>query len=737
MHDVLRQLRLRLLARAGLRALAAAFLIGTLGKLLGLEPATATTLGLVAGVLALAAQYRAGRRRWPTLDSLAEHLNRRFPVLEESAQLLLAGSPEIGPVKDIQRRRVAAAWELCIQRRTVWLPPLSAGLPIAIIGTALAAMVLAKPLNEWWNQRVSDTSFVAGQEGSLPAPALTSLLVRAIPPGYTGMPEALIETPDIEVVQGSRVEWTLGFNRAGRYELELSDGEKIDLVLGEDGLHRASAVIESNQLYRISLLQQNGVTQLINVHSIAVMLDRAPKIQIIDPAPTLLEIPASAPARFESEVLVSDDFGVDRAEIRASVAKGSGEGVKFRDEVLSFDSSILSDDGVIYHHVWSLVELGMEPGDELYFFVNAFDNRQPRANRGRSETIVVRWLEEGETMASAQGIAIDLMPEYFKSQRQIIIETVELIADRAHLNPDRFDTLARGLGQDQGSLKLRYGQYLGDEAEGFGRATAIDDEASTESPEEHEDHDPGHESGGHEDHDHGSGFTGSAEALIEQFTHDHEAADVGPITSRNPVGLMKRALSNMWQAELHLLLSDPEQALPFENEALKYLNLARQADRIYTERLGFEPPPVTEDRRLSGDLDEITSYARADQGVDADSDDALFSSAFERMHADDDLDDEALSELRLAGERLTRMAQNRPGLLEQAARLERWIASTDHRKACGECREDLARLFWSLVKQPDPPPEPGSRILSATDPMIREYGETRVRTGPIPEAALQ
>lgn len=61
----------------------------------------------------------------------------------------------------------------------------------------------------------------------------------------------------------------------------------------------------------------------------------------------------------------------------------------------------------------------------------------------------------------------------------------------------------------------------------------------------------------------------------------------------------------MWQAELHLMLSEPERALPFEQQALKLLNLARKAERIYVKRLGFEPPPVTEQRRYQGEQRDI------------------------------------------------------------------------------------------------------------------------------------
>ena len=96
-------------------------------------------------------------------------------------------------------------------------------------------------------------------------------------------------------------------------------------------------------------------------------------------------------------------------------------------------------------------------------------------------------------------------------------------------------------------------------------------------------------------------------SVIDDYIHFHDDADIGPITARNPVGLMKRALAEMWQAELHLRLAEPAESLPYQYAALDFYNRAREADRIFTRRLGFEPPPVTEERRLTGDIDDVRS----------------------------------------------------------------------------------------------------------------------------------
>ena len=293
-------------------------------------------------------------------------------------------------------------------------------------------------------------------------------------------------------------------------------------------------------------------------------------------------------------------------------------------------------------------------------------------------------------------IAIDVMPEYYKSQRQIIIETEQLVADRDQLDAETFAAASRALGDSQADLKNRYGQYLGDEfgesLDGEWDVQALDD--LPESEAEHESHDD------HDDHDvPGEDEFGSAEALIARYLHDHEAADVGPISSRNPVGLMKRALAKMWQAELHLRLSEPDASLPHQYEALEYYNRAREADRIFTRRLGFEPPPVSGDalfRELHGRLS--------------------------RRSPTEPFDPDELELLALAADRLQQMSADRPALIKQAARLEQLrVAGGPAVDTCEDCVADAIKTAWSMLSSPRAQPIRGARAVAVDDALIRDY----------------
>ena len=55
---------------------------------------------------------------------------------------------------------------------------------------------------------------------------------------------------------------------------------------------------------------------------------------------------------------------------------------------------------------------------------------------------------------------------------------------------------------------------------------------------------------------------------------------------------------------------EPQDALRHEYRALRLLKEAQQATRVYTQRVGFESPPLDFDRRASGDLEKVGNRSR-------------------------------------------------------------------------------------------------------------------------------
>jgi hypothetical protein len=238
----------------------------------------------------------------------------------------------------------------------------------------------------------------------------------------------------------------------------------------------------------------------------------------------------------------------------------------------------------------------MEPGDELYFFVRATDNA-PSPHTAQSPTYTLRL--PGAEAESLESTALPTMakPENLRSQRQIIIDTEQLVADlKAH--PDMPQATLRNrseiIASDQAKLRLRYGQFLGEESSLFGE-------------EEH----------GHEENHGGAERPGSEISVMKAFGHAHDMEDNATIFDPQTKAILKRALSAMWDAEKSLRAISPKPALPPEYKALEAIKELQSAERVYLHRTAFVPPALKEEKRMTGDIVGAMSYKRA-QGAASD-----------------------------------------------------------------------------------------------------------------------
>ncbi|UUZ56617.1 hypothetical protein LP419_16855 [Massilia sp. H-1] len=169
---------------------------------------------------------------------------------------------------------------------------------------------------------------------------------------------------------------------------------------------------------------------------------------------------------------------------------------------------------------WTLKELGMEPGDELYFFVRAADNAEP-PHATVSPTYTLRL--PGPVAADDESTALPMLvkPENLRSQRQIIIDTEQLIAD-VKANPSLPGATVRArseaIASDQAMLRRRYGQFLGEESSLFGG-------------EEHEQH------SGKED-------------VVAEYGHAHDQAENATLFDEATKKVLRRAqLSDVGRRE--------------------------------------------------------------------------------------------------------------------------------------------------------------------------------------------
>jgi len=630
-------------------ALAAAILAGAFG--------TAKTLTLTAPfALAAAAMLWAAidfafwRQR--VEEQLPSWLNDAFPELEDSSAML-AAAPNT-PLGNLQRNRLLARIEQAIDdKRLRGIADQKVrfnAIPLALTVVAAAAA---------WAYAAAHSPQYAPPTGAGPAAqaaiAAAGISLHAEPPPYTGVKPSEGAPRDLQIPQHSKVRWCAVNADA---IIELGDGQILQAAAG----HCAEWTASDSIFWR----SRHNASQR---YTIRVTPDQAPQVAIAAPNESVSVLKPDAQSA-QVNVSVSDDYAVVKATLHMTLARGSGENIRFTDKEAPLPAS--SDPRKRnWNKQWMLKELGMEPGDELYFFVRASDNA-PIPHISQSPTYTLRLPgQQGEALEST-ALPSMVKPENLRSQRQIIIDTEQLVADSPRLGTAELRARSEKIAGDQAKLRLRYGQFLGEESSLFG-------------DEEHGDGD-GHEHGGAGTQGPGGFGTGN---IAAQFGHAHDQEGNATIFDPATKEVLRRALRAMWDAEKQLRAIAPKPALPPEYKALGAIKELQQAERVYLHRTAFVPPAIKEEKRMSGEMTGAASYRRA-QGTANEFVPADVRELVQALGGDG-----ALPSLwsKAAREAVARIKDEEQRLSAQAA-------VQDVADGCQPCRAQLRAWLRATVQQP-------------------------------------
>ncbi len=648
----------------------------------------AGTGGLAAALLvATALMLAVIRRSTRHLDEAwaARQLDARRADLEDSTNLLLRDPEQLNGLQRLQRsrleQRLAAA--PAPDLRPAW-PGRAVALGWAL-GAAITAAALLVP-------HPHDAAAPFEPPGPAAAPAAASepqIVERHLdiePPAYTGLPARSEDTLDAKLPAGSRLRWRLVFEpKPASVELAFHDGSRIALAEA-GGVWTAERSLDRSALYRVAVDgEATGIAQPL--HRLEVIADRAPAIRVLAPtqAVTLIEARQRQwPLEFEA----SDDHGLGPARLQVTLAQGGGENVTVTERTIA-----LRGQGDArqqrYSHRLDLAALGLAAGDDVIVRLRLDDNRRPTPNTARSASLILRWpMAGGEETTGMEGIVRQTLPAYFRSQRQVIIDTEALVAERGKLAAERFESRSDAIGVDQRLLRLRYGQFLGEEVE--------DGPEAAGEEHDHEDAEPAPE-------------RGTTDSVLKQFGHTHDIPEAATLLDRETRELLRAALGEMWQAELHLRQGQPERALPYEYRALERIKQVQQASRIYLARVGLELPPIDATRRLAGETTGVRS--RADPLARATPADAPVAALWQKLDASAPTgDDAAAAALRSDLQALAGWVGERESELPEAIELLAAIDALGNDPACAACRQELRALLWPLL--PSPATASGSRALA-------------------------
>lgn len=556
---------------------------------------------------------------------VSAYIDKNLHNAEYSSSLLLVSPDGLSGLAQLQQQKVATL--LSQQLKTV--KP-KTGLRTATIissGLILLGIAISYAFGNQWvlnNGTTPEEQIITflPTDSVMPVyepPVLTTQQLTIHYPAYTKLGSRTSSLMNAKAVEGSQLYWQLDFD--GKVSEVTVEGIGVNDEMRGDGTAFAKAYKPTQSgYYNFKFIDTLGASYASDIYAIEVVKDKAPLVEIKDiPQFTSFDHADNKKLSFTAEI--SDDYGIAAAHIIATVSKGEGESVKFREEKLAFDESLpVGEKSMRLSKNINLDQLKMELGDELYFYVEVSDQKTPRANRTRSETYFAVIKDTVSDSFGVEGtLGADLMPDYFRSQRQLIIDTEKLIGERPQLTEEEFKTRSNDLGFDQKALRLKYGQFMGDEADS---GIAVTPEISQEDFDADDptagfrhDHDSENE---HnlvpEEHDHEEeGEEEGEQSILEGYVHNHDDPEESTLFTESLRGKLKQAMAEMWDAELHLRLADPKKSLPYQYRALNLLQDIKNSARIYVHRIGFDPPPIKEDKRLTGDLKEIDNFYKTEQ----------------------------------------------------------------------------------------------------------------------------
>ncbi len=654
-----RQLQLNIL----LKSLAIGIGMGLLLSGLGLNIILASA-GLILG-LALAL-FMLGRFR-PMAANAREYLHLHYPELEFSLEIL--DKPQRTLADEFQLMRVASAMQDAKSPR-IWHKRMGSFLLFLVVGTGVFAMGL-RNIGGNLKQEITPISVEESKTIVEPPEALKlnniELLIQS--PVYTGLKIRSQNELDIRAIEGSRIDWRLIFSHTEFEKLVVVDaaGNQVPFDQKEDEFLYTDR-LESSGIYAIRAYNADTILFETDFHRLEMVKDKSPVI--VPEEKELYKFHFHAdPKRITLKASISDDFLVRQAHIIATLARGSGENVKFREIRIPLSEANFKTKTV--RHAVDLKALDFQPGDELYYYWVAIDNKAPEPNISKSETYFIQYVDStGLSESQLATMAISVLPEYFRSQRQIIIDTEKLLKEKDKISEKEFNSRSNEIGHDQKLLRMRYGQYLGEEFESNAPGGSLnsaegrnilesfihnhDQEGENEGAPSlskfrytalqkyQQEHDKNQEilkkelaempDHNHELHDHeteGDELAG----LLEEYLHNHDSEEMNTLYEQSTRGTLKMALEEMWQSELHMRLFEPKTALPYQHKALEFLKSVQQKSRVYVKRTGFDSPPIKEaEKRLTGELKDMGNFGSREFAASSDELATLAASLMGMMH---------------------------------------------------------------------------------------------------------
>jgi len=287
---------------------------------------------------------------------------------------------------------------------------------------------------DWQDKLVSDNYNV---EVKTP-PTISELQVRIIPPGYTKLPEELLDKNlgNILAYKGSQVNISAFSSKpVNSAFLIFSDDNQKTMLVNENKLTSNFSVTKSGS-YHLSIMDQESINNQSPIeYQINALIDRYPTIELIDPGEDL-EIPPDAAINLLIDA--NDDFGFSQLKLNYQVISSIPE---LSDSSWQSVFIKIPDHQTKYFqqtYLWNFQTQNVGYGDAINYYLSLSDNDQvsgPKWSRTKTYHIRFPTLEQ-------------LFTEFDNRQEKNLDETRD-ISEESKAIKEKLEEISRELKREK------------------------------------------------------------------------------------------------------------------------------------------------------------------------------------------------------------------------------------------------------------------------------------------------
>jgi hypothetical protein len=196
-------------------------------------------------------------------------------------------------------------------------------------------------------------------------PSIASFDVKLDFPGYIGRPnESLANVGDLVVPQGTQINWVFNAQSTDNLRLHFGSDNGTEAKRFDDNLFSMNRRAMKDETYKVFI--SNGL--LPNADSVAYTITVIPDL---NPQISVEEFKDSTNRNqifFAGEA--SDDYGLNNLTFNYQVKKAKGGQLPMN----TYKIEKTPGKQAQYQHAWEIQDLNLEPGDEMNYYFEVFDN---------------------------------------------------------------------------------------------------------------------------------------------------------------------------------------------------------------------------------------------------------------------------------------------------------------------------------------------------------------------------